>query len=77
VPDAERILDRLAKTHMVNHDVARRYRSSAEHHTRAAGRVPDDLSGVHVAPLRGRLSAVERAIRLAPPESPSADSCTA
>jgi tetratricopeptide (TPR) repeat protein/DNA-binding SARP family transcriptional activator len=43
--------------------------ASAEHHTRAAGRVLDGLSGVHVASLRGRLSAVERAIRLAPPEA--------
>jgi tetratricopeptide (TPR) repeat protein len=43
--------------------------SAAEHHVRAAGRILKDLSGVHVPPLRGRLSAVERALRLAPPES--------
>ncbi|MEV6845513.1 tetratricopeptide repeat protein [Actinoplanes sp. NPDC051411] len=44
-------------------------RVGAEHQIRAAARTLDGLSGVDVSPLRNRLTAVERGIRPAGPES--------
>jgi DNA-binding SARP family transcriptional activator/tetratricopeptide (TPR) repeat protein len=41
---------------------------SAAERARTARRILDDLSGVHLPPLRERLLALERTVRIAPPE---------